>query len=635
MPIDTAKEQRGFESEVRQLLDLVINSLYSNRDIFLRELVSNAADAADKLRFAALVDDGLYEGDAESEITIDFSEKLGTITVRDNGIGMSRDEVIDNLGTIAKSGTKEFFGALSGDEKTDSQLIGQFGVGFYASFIVAERVTVTSRKAGLPQDEGVRWESDGKGEYTVETLRRKKRGTEIVLHLKDDAKELANAYQLRQICKRYSDHISVPVSMPKDGDGTGYEVINQATAMWQRAKAEISDDDYKEFYKHIAHDFGDPLTWVHSKVEGKLEYTSLFYIPQQAPFDLWDRESGHGVKLYVQRVFIMDDADELLPRYLRFVRGIIDTNDLPLNVSREILQRNKTLETIRAASVKKILGLFNTLAEREDYAAFWETFGRVLKEGIIEDQANHDQLAKLLRFSSTYRDKPEPDVSLMDYVSRMPDEQDTIYYIISDGYATASNSPHLEYFRDKGIEVLLMCDPIDEWVASHLSEFDGKTFKSVLHGEVTENDKGKEKIEDQDQNQDEEGKEEEEESNGTLLQKVKAALDDKVERVRATSRLTSSPACLVSADAQMSGNLERLLKASGQEIPETKRILELNVEHPMVIFMDDIKDEVRFEKWSTLLFEQSVLAEGGRLDDPAGFVKRMNDVVLELTTTDS
>jgi len=624
MPIDTAKEQHGFESEVRQLLDLVINSLYSNREIFLRELVSNAADAADKLRFAALVDDGLYEGDVEQEITIDFSEKLGTITVRDNGIGMSRDEVIDNLGTIAKSGTKEFFGALSGDEKTDSQLIGQFGVGFYASFIVAEKVTVTSRKAGLPQDEGVRWESDGKGEYTVETLRRKKRGTEIVLHLKDDARELANAYQLRQICKRYSDHVSVPVSMPKDGDGAGYEVINQGTAMWQRAKAEISDEDYKEFYKHIAHDFGDPLTWIHSKVEGKLEYTSLFYIPQQAPFDLWDRESGHGVKLYVQRVFIMDDASELLPRYLRFVRGIIDTSDLPLNVSRELLQRNKNLETIRAASTKKILGLLDTISESEDYAAFWTTFGRVLKEGIIEDQANHVQLVKLLRFSSTHEDKAEPDVGIADYVSRMSDAQDTIYYIISDGYATAGNSPHLEYFRDKGIEVLLMCDPIDEWVASHLTEFEGKTFKSVLHGEVEESDK----------NEKEDERQEEEEPKDPLLQKIKEALSDKVEGVRATKRLTSSPACLVSADAQMSANLERLLKASGQDIPETKRILELNLEHPMVRLMDDITDESRFEKWSTLLFEQSVLAEGGRLDDPAGFVKRMNDVVLELATTD-
>ena len=618
MAIDTAKEQRGFESEVRQLLDLVINSLYSNREIFLRELVSNAADAADKLRFAALSDEGLYEGDAEHEILIDFSEKLGTVTVRDNGIGMSRDEVIENLGTIAKSGTKEFFGALSGDEKSDSQLIGQFGVGFYASFIVADKVTVTSRKAGLPQDDGVRWESDGKGEYSVETVRRKKRGTEIVLHLKDDAKELANAYQLREICKRYSDHISVPVSMPKDGGGEGYEVINQATAMWQRAKNEISDDDYKEFYKHVAHDFTDPLTWVHSKVEGKLEYTTLFYIPRQAPFDLWERDTAHGVKLYVQRIFIMDDADELLPRYLRFIRGIVDTNDLPLNVSRELLQRNKALETIRSASIKKILGLFETLAKGDDYAAFWQAFGRAVKEGIIEDAANQERISKLLRFSSTHEGKPEPDVSLEDYVARIPDGQDAIYYIVGDGFATASNSPHLEYFREQGTEVLLMYDPIDEWVVTHLNEFDGKPLKSIIHGEIDATDEA------------EEAADTDAEAPDEFLEKIRAALAEKVEKVRATQRLTSSPACLVSADAQMSANLERLLKASGQNIPETKRILELNVEHPMIRIMEAMTDQQELEKWSTLLFEQSVLAEGGRLEDPAGFVRRMNEVVLEL-----
>ncbi len=622
MAIETAKEQRGFESEVRQLLDLVINSLYSNREIFLRELVSNATDAADKLRFAALSDDGLYEGDAEHEILIDFSDKFGTITVRDNGIGMSRDEVVENLGTIAKSGTKEFFGALSGDEKQDSELIGQFGVGFYASFIVADKVTVTSRKAGLSQDEGVRWESDGKGEFTVETVRRKKRGTEIVLHLKDDDKDLADAYRLRQICKRYSDHISVPVSMPKDGDGTGYEVINQATALWQRAKSEISDDDYKEFYKHVAHDFSDPQIWVHSKVEGKLEYTTLFYIPQQAPFDLWDRDVGHGVKLYVQRVFIMDDADELLPRYLRFIRGIIDTNDLPLNVSREILQRNKALETIRAASVKKILGLFETLAKGDDYTAFWNAFGRVVKEGIVEDAANQVRIAKLLRFSSTHEDNLEPDVCLEDYVQRMPEGQDAIYYIVADGFATAKNSPHLEYFREQGTEVLLMFDPIDEWLVTHLNEFDGTALKSVVHGEIDD----KHKAEDESRA--------DAEPASDLLEKISAALGEKVEKVRATRRLTSSPACLVSADAQMSANLERLLKASGQDIPATKRILELNVDHPMVRIMADMTDQQRLEKWSTLLFEQSVLAEGGKLDDPAGFVRRMNEVVLELSGDD-
>lgn len=622
MAIDTAKEQRGFESEVRQLLDLVINSLYSNREIFLRELVSNASDAADKLRFAALSDDALYEGDTELGVQIDFSEKLGTVTVRDNGIGMTREEAMENLGTIAKSGTAEFFGALSGDARKDSQLIGQFGVGFYAAFIVADRVTVTSRKAGVPADEGVRWESDGRGEYTVETVRRKKRGTEIVLHLKDEAKEFANGHRLREICKRYSDHISVPVSMPKGGDGEGYEVVNQATALWQRSKKDLGDDDYKSFYQHVSHDFGEPLAWVHSKVEGKLEYTTLFYVPERAPFDLWDRDGAHGVKLYVQRVFIMDDADELLPRYLRFVRGVIDTNDLPLNVSREILQRNKALDTIRSASVKKILGMIESLAGGDDYAKFWQAFGRVLKEGVIEDGSNQERIAKLLRFSSTHEAKPEADVGLADYVGRMKEGQDAIYYIVADGFATACNSPHLEYFRDKGIEVLLMHDPIDEWLVAHLTEFDGKPLKSVLHGAIDgEADDEAPEAADQETDASEDG----------LLEKVRKALGERVEGVRRTRRLTSSPACLVSAEEQMSANLERLLKAAGQDVPDAKRILELNVEHPMVRLLETMDDEARVEKFSTLLLEQSVLAEGGKLEDPAGFVRRMNDVVLELS----
>ncbi|MCZ6663930.1 MAG: molecular chaperone HtpG [Gammaproteobacteria bacterium] len=618
MAIETAKEQRGFESEVRQILDLVINSLYSNSEIFLRELLSNASDAADTLRFAALSDDGLYEGDSDLAVHIDFSEKLGTVTVRDNGIGMSRDEAIENLGTIAKSGTKAFFGALSGDERKDSQLIGQFGVGFYASFIVADKVIVTSRKAGLSEDEGVRWESDGKGKYTVETVRRKKRGTEVVLHIKDDAKEFANGFRLRELCKRYSDHISVPVSMPKGDDGKGYEVVNQATAMWQRAKKEISNEEYKEFYKHVAHDFEDPLEWVHSKVEGKLEYTTLLYVPAQAPFDLWDRESTHGVKLYVQRVFIMDEADDLLPRYLRFIRGVIDSNDLPLNVSREMLQRNKTLDAIRSGSVKKILGMFESLAKGKDYARFWKAFGRVVKEGVIEDATNQERIAKLLRFSSTHEDEPESDVALADYVSRMSEGQDAIYYIVADGFATAKNSPHLEYFRDKGMEVLLMHDPIDEWVVTHLNEFDGKPLKSVVHGEIEGEQSSKSEAEETDA------------AASELIEKVKHALAGKVENVRSTLRLTSSPACLVSADAQMSANLERLLKASGQDVQGAKRILELNIEHPMVRMLQDMDDEQKIETWSTLLLEQSVLAEGGKLDDPAGFVKRMNEVVLEL-----
>ena len=620
MALDTAKEQRGFQSEVTQLLDLVINSLYSNREIFLRELVSNAADAADKLRFAALSDDSLYENDAELAIELEFDADAGTITIRDNGIGMSRDEAVDNLGTIAKSGTREFFGKLSGDARTDSQLIGQFGVGFYAAFIVADKVIVTSRKAGHPADHGVRWESEGKGDFTVENVSATRRGTEIILHLKEDAKDLANEYRLREIAKRYSDHISLPIKMHKSGEEQGWETVNQATALWRRSKNEISDEEYKEFYKHVSHDFSDPTSWLHSKVEGKNEYTTLFYLPARAPFDLWDREVKHGVKLYVQRVFIMDDAEKLMPRYLRFVRGVIDTNDLPLNVSREILQHNKTLETIRNASVKKVLGMVETLAEGADYASFWAAFGRVLKEGVIEDFSNRERVAKLLRFASTHSDTDTQDVSLAAYVARMQEAQDAIYYIVAEGFSTARNSPHLEYFRKQGIEVLLMHEPIDEWLVTHLAEFEGKPLKSVVHGAlktVTE--------EAQDKQQDEQV--------SPLLKRIKDALDARVEDVKRSQRLTSSPACLVSADAGMSANLERLLKAAGQDVPVTKRILELNVEHPMIKFMDDMQDEQQFGNWASLLFEQSILAEGGKLDDPAGFVKRMNDVVLELAAT--
>ena len=614
MALDTAKEQRGFQSEVRQLLDLVINSLYSNREIFLRELVSNAAD---KLRFAALSDDSLYEGDSELAIEIEFSDKLGTVSISDNGIGMSRDEAADNLGTIAKSGTREFFGALSGDARQDSQLIGQFGVGFYAAFIVADKVTVTSRKAGLSPEQGVRWESDGKGEFTIETIMRKKRGTEIVLHLKEDAKDLANDYQLREICRRYSDHISLPIKMLKTGEEKGWETVNQATALWRRAKNEITDEDYKEFYKHVSHDFSEPLAWLHSKVEGKNEYTTLLYIPARAPFDLWEREIKHGVKLYVQRVFIMDDAEKLMPRYLRFVRGVIDTNDLPLNVSREILQHNKTLETIRSASVKKVLGMIEALVEGEDYAKFWDAFGRVLKEGIVEDFGNRERIAKLLRFSSSLTDSSTPEVSLDAYLARMQEGQDAIYYIVAEGFATARNSPHLEYFRKQGIEVLLMHEPIDEWVMTHLSEFAGQPLKSVVHGELkTEAQAAADNTQD--------------ESASPLLKRIKDALAERVEDVKRSQRLTSSPACLVSAAEQMSANLERLLKAAGQGVPQSKRILELNVEHPMIKFMDHMQDEQQFGNWASMLFEQSILAEGGKLDDPAGFVKRMNDVVLEL-----
>ncbi|MBI4696309.1 MAG: molecular chaperone HtpG [Gammaproteobacteria bacterium] len=622
MTTDTAsKETRGFQSEVNQLLDLVINSLYSHREIFLRELVSNASDAIDKLKFLALTNEGLYESDAESIVDIEFDTAAKTITVRDNGIGMTREEVVDHLGTIARSGTKEFFGKLSGDAKQDSQLIGQFGVGFYAAFIVADRVTVNSRRAGTAPDAGVRWESDGKGEFTVETIARPSRGTEVILHLKDDALEFANGWRLRDLVKRYSDHISTPIRMKKEGkDETGTETVNHATALWTRAKQEISDDDYKAFYKHVSHDFEDPMAWVHTKSEGKLEYTTLFYIPGRAPFDLFDRDSARGVKLYVQRVFIMEDAEQLLPRYLRFIRGIVDTRDLPLNVSRELLQRNKAIDTIRGASIKKILGMIEDLAGGENYGSFWQAFGRVLKEGVIEDGANRDRIAKLLRFASTKLDQAEHTVSLEDYKSRMVDGQTAIYFLTAENHLTAKNSPHLEIFREKGLEVLLLTDPVDEWLVSHLTEFDGTPLKSVLHGQLELPGASTE-----------EGKDEQaEDEHAALVGRIKTALGEKVKDVRSSRRLTHSPACLVSEDFDMSANLARILKASGQEVPATTRILEVNAGHPLVTHLADEADEDRFKAWTSILFEQAVLAEGGRLEDPAGFVHRVNELVLDL-----
>ena len=614
------KEELGFESEVQQLLDLVINSLYSNKEIFLRELVSNASDAVDKLRFSALSDDALYEGDPDLGVTIDFNEKKKTITVNDNGIGMNREDVIANLGTIAKSGTKEFFGALSGDETKDSQLIGQFGVGFYAAFIVAAKVVVTSRKAGDKVTKGVRWESEGKGDYSVESIDKISRGTEVVLHLKKEAKEFASNSKIREICKKYSDHIAVPISMvPISGEGDR-EVINEATAIWKKAKAEISNDDYKEFYRLISNDFMEPLKWVHSQVEGKLEYTTLFYIPQMAPFDLWDRDSKQGIKLYVQRVFIMDDAEELLPRYLRFIKGIIDTNDLPLNVSRELLQKDKALEKIRLASIKKILGLIERLSKTDDYQKFWTTFGRVLKEGIVEDETHRERISKLLRFSSTVEGGDEPTVGFSDYVSRMKEDQTDIFYITADSFATAKNSPHIEYFLSKGVEVLLLHDPIDEWVTSHLTEFDGKKLKSIVHSDL-------------DEEKDESAKKTEnaadEQEYGEFLDKVKNLLSDKVEDVRTSKRLTSSPACLVSSAASPSANMERLLQAAGQQIPESKRILELNMSHPIITLIQKEKDEEKLKSWSNYLFGQSIVAEGGKLDDPAAFIQNINQTLLD------
>lgn len=625
MTTTAPKETLGFQSEVNQLLDLVINSLYSNREIFLRELISNASDAIEKLRFSALSDEALYEGDAAAGIDVDFDSEARTVTLRDTGIGMTREDVISHLGTIAKSGTKEFFGGLSGDARQDSQLIGQFGVGFYAAFIVADKVTVLSRRAGNGPETGVRWESDGRGEFTVEACLRRRRGTEIILHLKEDAQEFADAYRLRALVKKYSDHIAVPITMPAIAAPTeveetpaARETVNSATALWVRSKQDIPDADYQSFYKHIAHDFEDPMTWVHTKSEGKLEYTTLFFIPARAPFDLFDRDAQHGIKLYVQRVFIMDDAEQLLPRYLRFVRGIVDTRDLPLNVSRELLQRNKSIDTIRGASVKKILGLIETLAEGEDYAKFWQTFGRVLKEGIIEDASNRERVAKLLRFASTQTDQAEPTTALEAYVSRMKEGQKAIYFLTAETHATAKSSPHLEVFRARGIEVLLLCEPVDEWVVQQLTEFDGRPLRSVMQGKLElpgdeETATPDAPVED-----------------SALIVKLKAALEGKVSAVRPSTRLTDSPACLVGDDYDMSVNLQRILRAAGQEVPPARRILEVNERHPLLIRLATEDGEQRFADLAQLLFDQAVLVEGGRLEDPAAFVRRLNTFLTEV-----
>ena len=619
MTSPTHQETLGFQSEVNQLLDLVINSLYSNRDIFLRELVSNASDAIEKLRFAALSDQGLYDGDAEMFIDIDFDREAGTVSVRDNGIGMSREDAIAHLGTIAKSGTREFFGQLSGDARQDSALIGQFGVGFYAAFIVADKVTVYSRKAGMPAEGGVRWESTGRGEFTVEDWQRPTRGTEIVLHLKEDARDYADGWRLRALIKKYSDHISTPIRLPMEGEKEeGRETVNAATALWLRSKQDITEDDYKSFYKHIAHDFEDPLSWVHTKAEGKLEYTTLFYIPSRAPFDLFERDAKRGIQLYVQRVFIMEDAEQLLPRYLRFVRGIVDTRDLPLNVSRELLQRNKAIDTIRGASVKKILGLIETLAGGDDYAKFWTPFGRVLKEGVVEDPANRDRIAKLLRFASTHDDVAEPRVSLDAYVGRMKEGQKAIYFLTAESHATAKASPHLEVFRARGVEVLLLSDPVDEWVVTHLTEFDGKPLKSVTSGKL-------------ELPGDEATAEEATATDSPLIERLAKALEGKAAAVRKSARLTDSPACLVGDDDHgMSANLQRILRAAGQEVPAEQRVLEVNLAHPLLQRLDAESDDGRFGQLALVLFEQAVLAEGGRLEDAAGFVQRVNRLLVDV-----
>ncbi|MGH8535743.1 MAG: molecular chaperone HtpG [Gammaproteobacteria bacterium] len=624
MSHDTQTETRGFQAEVRQLLDLMIHSLYSNKEIFLREIISNASDAAERLRFEALGNAALFESDSEIKIEVEHSENLKTITVRDNGIGMSRQEVVENLGTIAKSGTQEFFKALTGDRQKDSQLIGQFGVGFYSAFIVAEEVTVTTRRAGLGAEEGVRWQSDGKGEYSVHTVPRKQRGTEVVLKLRPAEEDFLNGYRLRSIIGKYSDHITLPILMPKEGkDASGYERVNAATALWSRPKGEISDEEYNEFYKHVAHDHEAPLARIHSKVEGKLEYTLLLFLPQRAPFDLWDAERRRGVKLFVRRVFIMDDATQLMPRYLRFVRGIVDSNDLPLNISREILQDNKTIDGMRAGAVKKVLGLLEELVSKGEYGVFWKTFGRVFKEGLIEDASNRDRLAKLVRFSSTHTDSEEQEVSLDDYVARMKEGQSAIYYVVADGFSTAKNSPHLEVFRKKGIEVLLLSDPVDDWALTHLTEYSGKPLKSVSKGALDLGALG-----------DKEDKAAAETDAGEyrdLVERIRKSLAERVKDVRVTHRLTISPACLVADEHELGAHLERLLKAAGQDLPATPPILEINPEHPIVRRLQREQEGPRFEDWARILFDQALLSEGGRLDDPAGFVHRLNEMFLVIS----
>ncbi|NSL55368.1 molecular chaperone HtpG [Uliginosibacterium aquaticum] len=628
-------EKRGFQAEVKQLLHLMIHSLYSNREIFLRELVSNASDACDKLRFEALDNAALFESDSELKIRVRFDKPSRTITISDNGIGMSREEAINHLGTIAKSGTKEFFSKLSGDKQKDANLIGQFGVGFYSAFIVADKVTVLTRRAGDAAEAGVKWEcsmaGDEAGEYSVEPYTKALRGTDIILHLREGEDDLLSGWKLRSIIRKYSDHIVQPILMQKEEwnqekaenvVSDEEETINQANALWTRSKNDVSDDDYKAFYKHVSHDFEDPMAWSHAKVEGRHEYTQLLYVPKRAPFDLWDRNPRHGLKLYVRRVFIMDDAEKLLPHYLRFVRGVVDSADLPLNVSREILQESKDVDTIRGGCTKKVLGLLEDIAEnrKDDYADFWREFGRVLKEGLGEDSANKDKLAGLMRFASTHTDTADEGVSLRDYIGRMKEGQEKIYYVTAESFNAAKNSPHLEVFRKKGIEVLLLSDRIDEWAISYLTEFEGKQIVSVAKGGLDlgalEDEAEKKKVEEQ------------AEEFKPLLEKVKTSLGERVKEVRVTHRLTDSPACLVVDEHEMGANLARLLKAAGQNVPTSAPILEINPEHPVVARLKS--EDSKFDDWAAVLFDQALLAEGGTLDDPATFIRRMNQLMLDM-----
>lgn len=620
------RETLEFQTEVRQLLKLVINSLYSNKEIFLRELVSNASDACDKLRFEALTDDGLYEGDTELKIRVGYDKQQHTITVSDNGIGMDRGEVMENIGTIAKSGTRQFMESLTGDNAKDAKLIGQFGVGFYSAFIAAEKVTLITRRAGLTPDHGVMWESTGEGDYNIETVNKPGRGTEIVLHLREGEDEFLDGGRLRAIIHKYSDHISLPIEMASEESGKQdqYEAVNRASALWVRPKNEITAQEYNEFYKHIAHDFEDPLAHVHTFVEGRQSYTSLYYIPSRAPFDLWEREQRRGIKLYVRRVFITEDTEHLMPRYMRFVRGVLDSDDLPLNVSREILQHNRQIDAMRSGSVKKVLALLEQMAEgdKEEYATFWREFGRVLKEGVIEDAANRERIARLLRFSSTHTDQDSQDVSLEEYIGRMKPDQEKIYYITAESFAAALHSPHLEIMRNKGIEVLLMGDPIDEWLTAHLTEYEGKALQSVAKGDL---DLGK--LDDAEHKQEVEQAADEFKS---LVERLRETLGAKVKEVRVSQRLTTSPSCLVVEEHDMAVNLQKLLKAAGHQVPSIHPILEINTGHPLVKRLKD-SDDNRFADWASLLYEQALLSEGGQLEDPASFVKRMNDLFVSVT----
>ncbi|MGJ8692199.1 MAG: molecular chaperone HtpG [Thalassotalea sp.] len=640
------KEVHGFQTEVKQLLQLMIHSLYSNKEIFLRELVSNAADAADKLRFKALSDGDLLAGDANLRVRISADKENNTLTISDNGIGMTHDEIISHLGTIAKSGTADFFSKLSGDQASDSQLIGQFGVGFYSAFIVADKVTVRSRAAGAKASEGVEWVSEGEGEFTTAKIEKSNRGTDIILHLKEDEKEYADEWRLKSIVTKYSDHISVAVEMltpaveavaeEKDDEGNVsrpaidakpaiWEPVNKATALWTREKADVSDDEYKEFYKHVSHDYGDPLLWEHNKVEGKTEYTSLLYIPAKAPFDMYNREKQHGLKLFVQRVFIMDDAEQFMPTYLRFVKGLLDSNDLPLNVSREILQDNKITQAIRKGCTKRVLKMLERLGNKdaEKYQSFWNEFGQVLKEGPSEDSGNTDAIAKLLRFASTDANTDVQSVSFAQYIERMKEGQDKIYYVVADSFDAAKNSPHLEVFRKKGIEVLLLSDRIDEWLVSHLTEFEGKQLQSVARGGL---DLGG--MDDEETKQAQEKLEQEFDS---VAKRIQKSLTEQVKEVRISSRLTDSPACIVTDDNDMSSQMIKLMESVGQAVPESKPIFEINAEHDLIKHMADEQDDNQFNQWAEVLFEQALLAERGSLKDPASFVTRLNKLMLSLT----